>query len=184
VYVPTGTRVIGYGKNRPVFVLGANTPGFQEPGRGWPFGSGKYMIHFAERRQPDGTVVDATEFSFNCAMSNIDFEVGEGNPSAVCIRFHVAQRSYLSYMNFKVGSALAAMEDIGNQASNVHITGGKYGILSTRTSPNWQFLLMDSALENQSIAGIRTQDVGFSLKARPTRFTAAICDSKTFPGPA
>src|SRR5947199_6866381 len=124
---------------------------------------GKYRIHFAERRQPDGTVVDASEMSFNCAMSNIDFEVGEGNPSAVCIRFHVAQHSYLSYMNFKVGSALAAMEDIGNQASNIHITGGKYGILSTRTSPNWQFLLMDSTLENQTLAGIRTQDVGFSL---------------------
>ena len=163
VYVPTGTRVIGYGKNRPVFVLGANTPGFQEPGRGWPFGIGKYMIHFAERRQADGTVVDASEFSFNCAMSNIDFEVGDGNSSAVCIRFHVAQHSYLSYMNFKVGSALAAMEDIGNQASHVQITGGKYGILSTRTSPNWQFLLMDSTLENQTLAGIRTQDVGFSL---------------------
>src|SRR3954447_20692948 len=163
VYVPTGARVIGYGQNRPVFVLGDNTPGFQEPGRGWPFGTGRYMIQFAERRQADGTVVDASEFSFNCAMSNIDFEVGEGNPSAVCVRFHVAQHSYLSYMNFKVGSAFAAMEDVGNQASNVHITGGKYGIVSTRTSPNWQFLLMDSALENQTLAGIRTQDVGFSL---------------------
>jgi len=163
VYVPTGTRVIGYGKNRPVFVLGANTPGFAEPGRGWPFGTGKYMIQFAERRLADGTVVDASEFSFNCAMSNIDFEVGDGNPSAVCIRFHVAQHSYLSYMNFKVGSALAAMEDIGNQASHVQITGGKYGILSTRTSPNWQFLLMDSVLQNQTLAGIRTQDVGFCM---------------------
>lgn len=163
VYVPTGTRVIGYGRNRPVFVLGANTPGFAEPGRGWPFGSGKYMIHFAERRQADGTVVDASEFSFNCGMSNIDFDVGDGNPSAVCIRFHVAQHSYLSYMNFRVVSALAAMEDVGNQASHVQITGGKYGILSTRTSPNWQFLLMDSTLENQTLAGIRTQDVGLSL---------------------
>src|SRR5437764_7143714 len=35
VYVPTGTRVIGYGKSRPVFVLADNTPGFAEPGRGW-----------------------------------------------------------------------------------------------------------------------------------------------------
>ena len=95
----------------------------------------------AQSKEADGTIVDASELDFNSAMGNIDFEVGEGNPSAVCIRFHVAQRSYLSYMNFKVGSALAAMEDIGNQASNVHITDGKYGILSTRTSPNWQFLL-------------------------------------------
>ena len=57
VYVPTGTRVIGYGKNRPVFVLGANTPGFQKPGRGWPFGTGKYMIQFAEQ-------LEAGEYGF------------------------------------------------------------------------------------------------------------------------
>jgi sugar lactone lactonase YvrE len=162
VYVPTGTRVIGFGKNRPVFVLGPNTPGFQEPGRGWPFGDGKYMIHFANGRQGNN-IVDASEMDFNSAMSNIDFEVGEGNPSAVCVRFKVAQHSYLSYMNFKLGSALAALEDIGNQAHNLRITGGKYGIISTRTSPNWQFILMDSVFENQTIAGVRTQDVGFSF---------------------
>ena len=90
-------------------------------------------------------------------MCNIDFEVGEGNPSAVCVRFHIAQHSYLSHMNFKLGSALAALEDIGNQASNLRITGGKYGIISTRTSPNWQFLLMDSVFENQTVAGIQAR---------------------------
>ena len=163
LYVATGTRVFGYGKNRPVFVLASNTPGFQEPGRGWPFGDGKYMVHFAASQQADGTIVDASENDFNSAMCNIDFEVGEGNPSAVCVRFHVAQHSYLSHMNFKLGSALAALEDIGNQASDLRIIGGKYGIISTRTSPNWQFLLMDSSFENQTVAGIRTQDVGFSL---------------------
>lgn len=163
LYVATGTRVFGYGKNRPVFVLAANTPGFQEPGRGWPFGDGKYMVHFAQSQQADGTVVDASELDFNSAMCNVDFEVGEGNPSAVCVRFHVAQHSYLSQMNFKLGSALAALEDIGNQASNIRITGGKYGIISTRTSPNWQFILMDSTFENQTVAGIKTKDVGFSL---------------------
>jgi hypothetical protein len=163
LYVATGTRVFGYGKNRPVFVLAPNTPGFQEPGRGYPFGDGKYMVHFAASQEADGTIVDASELDFNSAMCNVDFEVGEGNPSAVCVRFHVAQHSYLSHMNFKLGSALAALEDIGNQASDLRITGGKYGIISTRTSPNWQFLLMDSVFENQTVAGIRTQDVGFSL---------------------
>ena len=163
LYVATGTRVFGFGKNRPVFVLAANTPGFQKPGRGYPFGDGKYMVHFAASQEADGTIVDASENDFNSAMCNIDFEVGEGNPSAVCIRFHIAQHSYLSHLNFKLGSALAALEDIGNQASNLRISGGKYGIISTRTSPNWQFLLMDSVFENQTVAGIKTQDVGFSL---------------------
>jgi len=163
IYVPVGTRVIGYGKTRPVIVLGPNTPGFQELGKGYPFGLGKYMIHFAVSQAADGTVTDASELDFNSAMSNIDFEVGEGNPSAVCVRFHVAQHSYLSYMNFTLGTALAALEDIGNQGSNLRMTGGKYGIISTRTSPNWQFILMDSVFENQSVSGVKTQDVGFSF---------------------
>ena len=135
VIVPTGTRVIGFGKNRPVIVLGANTPGFQEKGKGYPFGLGKYMIHFAQSVRADGAIVDASELDFNSAMNNVDFEVGEGNPSAVCVRFHVAQHSYLNNMEFKLGSALAAMEDIGNQSANVHISGGQYGIISTRTQP-------------------------------------------------
>ncbi len=163
VYVPTGTRVVGFGKTRPVIVLGANTPGFQDPGKGFPFGEGKYMIHFANSRQADGTIVDANEDDFNSAMNNVDFEVAAGNPSAVCVRFHVAQHSYLSNMDFKLDSGLAALEDIGNQGENLHMTGGKYGIISTRTSPAWQFLLMDSTFENQSVAGVRTQDVGFTF---------------------
>jgi len=163
LYVTTGTRVFGYGKNRPVFVLAPNTPGFQEPGRGWPFGKGKYMVHFANSQLADGTIVDASELDFNSAMCNIDFEIGEGNPGAIGVRFKVAQHSYLSYINFKLGTALAAMEDIGNCSYNLRISGGKYGIITTRTSPNWQYVLMDSIFENQTVAGINTKDVGFSL---------------------
>lgn len=163
LYVTTGTRVFGYGQHRPVFLLAPNTPGFQEPGRGWPFGDGKYMVHFLYDREPDGTIVDACEEDFNSAMCNIDFEVGEGNPSAVGVRFHGAQHSYLSYMNFKLGTALAALEDVGNEGFNLRFTGGKYGILTTRTSAAWQFLLLDSVFENQTIAGIKTTDVGLSL---------------------
>ena len=163
LYITVGTRVFGYGKHRPVFVLAPNTPGFQEPGRGYPFGDGKYMVHFAVSKEADGTIIDASEEDFNSAMGNIDFEVGEGNPNAVCIRFYVAQHSYLSHMNFKLGAALAALEDIGNQASDLRISGGKYGIISTRTSPAWQFLLMDSSFANQTVAGIKIVDVGLSL---------------------
>jgi sugar lactone lactonase YvrE len=163
LYVTTGTRVFGYGKNRPVFLLAPNTPGFQEPGRGWPFGDGKYMVHFIYDREADGTIVDASEEDFNSVMCNIDFEMGEGNPSAVGVRFHGAQHSYLSYMNFNLGTALAALEDVGNEAFNLRFSGGKYGILTTRTSAAWQFLLLDSTFENQTVAGVKTTDVGLSL---------------------
>ena len=124
------------------------------------------MIHFAVSQQDDvddrGCIGVGLQ---QLPMNYVDFYVGEGNPSCgVRAVSHAAQRSYLnSTWISKVGSGWRAMEDIGNDSSNVHITGGKYGIISTRTSPAWQFLLLDSTFEGQSVAGVRTQDVGFSF---------------------
>ncbi len=41
-------------------------------------------------------------------MSNVDFEIGDGNPGAVGIRFHIAQHCFLTHMNFHIGSGMAA----------------------------------------------------------------------------
>jgi sugar lactone lactonase YvrE len=157
IFVWQGIRLIGYGPKRPVFVLGKDTPGFQE-------GTGKYMIHFADSRPQGGRPFsDASEFTFYSGIGNIDIEIQEGNPAAVAIRFHVAQHSFLQHMDFHIGSARAAMEDIGNQVCNVHVYGGNYGILTKRTAPVWQFLLMDSSFEGQSEAAIHTMEAGFTM---------------------
>jgi sugar lactone lactonase YvrE/plasmid stabilization system protein ParE len=157
VYVWQGIRLLGYGATRPVFVLARDTPGFQE-------GTGRYMVHFADNRPDLGApIVDATEFTFYSGMSNIDFELQDGNPAAIAIRFHVAQHSELTHMNLLVGTARAAVEDIGNQASDIHVEGGEYGIITRRTAPVWQFLLMDSSFEGQRAAAIKTQEAGFTL---------------------
>ena len=68
-------------------------------------------------------------------MTNIDFAIGRGNPAAVAIRFHVAQHGILSHMNFEVGSGLAALTQIGNEVQDLHIRGGRFGILTENTSP-------------------------------------------------
>ena len=158
----TGIRLIGYGEHRPVFLLGPNTPGFQE---GHEFlGTGRYMLQFASRRPAPGEpVVDANEFTFYSGISNLDFEIGEGNPAAIAVRFHVAQHSFLQHMRFQVGDGRAALEDVGNGAIDLQIEGGEYGIISVRTSPAWQFLLMDSRLTGQRRAAIHTQEVGMTL---------------------
>jgi sugar lactone lactonase YvrE len=157
VHVWQGIRLLGYGAARPVFVLARDTPGFQE-------GAGRYMVHFADNRpDPGAPIVDATEFTFFSGMSNIDFELQEGNPAAIAVRFHVAQHSELTHMNFRIGTARAAIEDIGNQASDIHVQGGDYGIITKRTAPVWQFLLMDSSFEGQRQAAIKTQEAGFTL---------------------
>ena len=162
VYLWSGIRLIGYGQRRPVILLAANTPGYQS-GHGF-LGTGRYMLQFASRKPAAGeAIVDANEFTFYSGISNVDFEVGDGNPDAICVRFHVAQHSFLSHMHFSVGQGRAALEDVGNQADTLEIEGGDYGIVSVRTSPAWQFLLMDSRLSGQRMAAIRTQEVGMTL---------------------
>ncbi len=157
VYVWQGIRLLGYGATRPVFVLGRNTPGFQE-------GAGHYLLSFADGRpQGGGPIVDASEFTFYSGASNVDFELQDGNPAAIAIRFHVAQHGVLAHMDFQIGSARAALEDIGNQANDLHVHGGEYGIITKRTAPVWQFLLMDSSFDGQRTAAINTMEAGFTL---------------------
>ncbi len=96
-------------------------------------------------------------------MSNIDFEIGDGNPTAIAIRFHVAQHAFLSHMDFHIGSGLAALTQIGNEAEDIHIYGGRYGILTEKTSPAWQFTLLDSTFEGQRESAIREHEAGLTL---------------------
>lgn len=162
IHLWSGIRLVGFGAHRPAFVLGAKTPGYQE---GHEFlGTGRYMLQFASRRPAAGApVVDANEFTFYSGISNVDFEIGDGNPAAIAIRFHVAQHSFLQHMRFQVGGGRAALEDVGNGANDLQIEGGEYGIVSVRTSPAWQFLLMDSTLTGQRRAAIHSQEVGMTL---------------------
>jgi hypothetical protein len=167
IYIWPGVRVIGDGPTRPVLVLGKNTPGFQQ-------GIG-YMVLFAGGRHPyfrqgpfPGTVPpaevdDANPGTFYSAMSNIDFEIQDGNPAAVGIRFHVAQHCFLTHMDFHIGSGLAALKDIGNEAEDLHFYGGQYGIMTEMPSPGSQFTLLDSTFEGQRVAAIQEHEAGLTL---------------------
>jgi hypothetical protein len=157
IHLWAGIRLIGYGTHRPVFVLAPSTPGFQD-------GVDKDMLWFTDERVPEGQqVADASEFTFFSAVSNIDFEIGEGNAAAVAVRFNVAQHSFVAHANFHLGSARAAIEHVGNQAFDLHVNGGQYGIVTGKTSPAWQFLLMDSSFEGQKVAAISTHEAGMTL---------------------
>ncbi len=58
------------------------------------------------------------------------------------------------------GSALAALYQVGNEAEDLHFYGGRYGILTEKTSPAWQFTLIDSSFEGQREAAIREHEAG------------------------
>ena len=174
VYVWPGVRLFGYGATRPVFELPANTPGFQKgigvmviftgmrPGSG-PFAGRRVPFPPPGSVPPNPAIADANSGTFYSAMSNIDFEIGDGNPAAIAIRFHVAQHGYLSHMDFHTGSGLAALTEIGNEAEDLHFYGGRYGILTDKPSPAWQFTLIDSVFEGQREAAIREHEAGLTL---------------------
>ena len=174
VYLWPGVRLIGYGATRPVFVLPPNTPGFQK-GMGVmvmftglapherPRAGDRIAFPPAGSVPPNENVADANPNTFYSAMSNIDIEIGDGNPAAVGVRFHVAQHSFLSHMDFHLGSGLAGVYQAGNEAEDLHFYGGRYGILTEKTSPAWQFTLIDSIFEGQREAAIREHEAGLTL---------------------
>ena len=174
IYLWPGVRLIGFGVMRPVFVLPPQTPGFQK-------GMG-VMVMFtgltpSERMHsggrvpfpppgsvlPNDNVDDANPNTFYSAITNIDFEIGDGNPAAVAVRFHVAQHSFLTHMDFHIGSGLAALYQVGNEAEDLHFYGGRYGILTEKTSPAWQFTLIDSTFEGQRESAVREHEAGLTL---------------------
>ena len=173
VYVRAGIRLLGYGASRPVFVLPDNTAGFQK-GMGVMFmfigarPGGAYDRGPRVPVPPPGTVPplevpDANSGTFYSAMSNVDLEIGTGNPAAVGIRFHVAQHAFLTHMDFHLGSAFAGVYQAGNEAEDLHFDGGRYAILTEKTSPAWQFTLIDSTFEGQRDAAIREHEAGLTL---------------------
>ena len=171
-------RVIGYGATRPVFVLPERTPGFQS-------GLG-VMVHFTNARPPRGgqggqggparvafpppgfvppkdDVPDANQTTFYSSMMNVDFEIGDGNPAAAAVRFHVAQHGILSDIDFRIGSGLAGIVEVGNVGQRLRFIGGRYGIMATSTSPFWPYTLIDSVFEGQREAAIREHQTGLTV---------------------
>ncbi len=168
--VPIGVRVFGTGPTRPVLVLAPNTPGFQEGVSTMVVFSGGDQYNVGDVPVPVPTVVprdkvvrDANSATFYSSMSNVDIEIGEGNPAAAGVRFRVAQHGFLSHMEFRLGSAFAGVYMAGNVMEDVHFRGGRYGIVSEKTSPAWQFTLLDSTFDGQRDAAIREHEARLTM---------------------
>ncbi|MFZ2996151.1 glycosyl hydrolase family 28-related protein [Sphingobium sp.] len=168
--VPAGVRVYGVGPTRPVILLGARTPGFQKGvstmivfGGGDQYRVGKVPVPVPTIVPRDKVVRDANSGTFYSSMSNVDIEIGAGNPAAAGVRFRMAQHAFLSHMEFRLGTAFAGVYQAGNVMENVHFQGGRYGIVTEKTSPAWQFTLMDSSFDGQSMAAIREHEVDLTL---------------------
>ena len=118
VFVWAGIRLIGYGAERPVLVLAADTPGFTGDGS-------RYLLHYTSYRpEAGGEIRDANPGTFYSGLSNIDLEIGRGNPAAVGVRSHWAQHGFIAHASFRLESGRAAVEEVGNAISDCEFIGG------------------------------------------------------------
>ena len=163
IFIPTAVRLIGYGKTRPLFILGPNSPGFQEADS-TDKGRAHYMFWFVNNlSQPGGPVYDAGASTFYSALSNINLRIEDGNPAAVALRTHFAQHSFISHVDIDAGHGKAGLYDVGNEIEDVRFFGGDYGIYTTKPSPGWPFMMVDIGFEGQRRAAIRTREAGLTI---------------------
>ncbi len=163
IYVPGAVRIIGYGKTRPEFILTRNSAGFDSYAPN-DKGKAKYMFWFTGGIVEDETRVgDANAGTFYSALSNIDLRIEEGNPTAVALRTHYAQHSFISHVAIHIGSGKAGLFDVGNEMENVAFFGGDYGIYTTKASPGWQVMMVDSYFEGQRKAALGCQESGLAM---------------------
>lgn len=175
ILIPIAVRVYGVGQTRPVLVLAPNTPGFQKGVANMVIFTGNDAYNIGGVAQPvpsavpaPGTpgakpVQDANSGTFYSVLSNVDFEVGDGNPAAAAVRMHTAQHSNLSHIDFRMGSGLAGVYQVGNYAYDLRFHGGRYGILAEKTSPAWQFTLLDATFDGQRDAAVREHEANLTL---------------------
>ncbi len=163
IYIPSGVRIFGYGENRPKFVLQDNAPDFNTDNE-LTKGGYRYLFWFvAEYEEPMSDRHDAHPGTFYSGMQNVDIELGEGNDYAVALRTHYAQNSEVSHINIEVMSGMAGIFDVGNFACDISINGGNYGIVSTKCSPGWPFVMTDMRFTRQKKAAIKSREVGWSI---------------------
>ena len=163
IYIPGSIRIIGYGKNRPQIILKKNAPGFQKQNPD-DKGNASYMFWFTSNIvEPGKEPRDAGAGTFYSALSNIDLVIEDGNPAAVALRTHFAQHSFISHSDIHIGNGKAGIFDIGNIIEDVKFYGGEFGIYTTKASPGWQFMMIDTYFEGQRKAAIKTHEAGFTI---------------------
>jgi hypothetical protein len=180
LFIWPSVRLFGVGRTRPVLFLGNDTPGFQKGVGSMVVFTGAYRGDNARGdlgridlpRVPfppptvvpfDPTIWDANPSTFYSAMSNVDIEIGAGNPAATGVRMRCAQHCFLSNMDFKLGSAFAGIYQAGNVVHNLRFQGGRYGIVTEKPSPAWQFTVIDATFDGQKSAAIREHEAQLTL---------------------
>ncbi|SDU46352.1 glycosyl hydrolase family 28-related protein [Jiangella alkaliphila] len=140
-------RIVGYGARRPVFVLGASTPGYA---------TGTPRDLFSFRRRPFGGVLTyANNDTFGSGLVNLDIVVEPGNPNTFAVRFAGAQLCLLQDMDIHVGEGHTGIDHNANLIQRVRVFGGEIGFHAYAASAGWQTTLLDCRFEGQRGMNVR-----------------------------
>jgi sugar lactone lactonase YvrE len=170
LFIPAAVRLFGVGPTRPVLMLADKSPGFDKgvvtmvifTGAD-QYATGPVPVPVPSALPSTPPVRDANSGTFYSALSNVNFEMGKGNPAAAGVRMRIAQHAFLSHIDFHLESGFAGIYQAGNEAEDLNFYGGRYGIVTEKTSPAWQFTLIDSSFEGQREAAIREHEVDLTL---------------------
>jgi hypothetical protein len=156
IYVPKAIRIIGYGQNRPEFILAKNTVGYQDE-LNFMFWFTSNLVEYGDEPK------DANPGTFYSAISNVDFRIEAGNSKAIAVRSHFAQHCFVSHCNFYINEGYAGIYDLGNEIEDLKFFGGEYGISTGRTSPGWPMMMIDLYFENQRSAAVLSRNTGMTI---------------------
>jgi hypothetical protein len=90
-------------------------------------------------------------------------EIQDGNPAAIAVRAHFAQHSALAHVDFRIGSALGAVEEIGHEIEDCRFFGGDFAVRTAVTAAGWQVLVLDSEFVGQRSVAIETHEAGMTV---------------------
>jgi hypothetical protein len=154
-------------RHSPVILLADNAPGYGQGVAAMISFTGEDQYRVGEVPVPPPTSVpanpniyDATSSTFYSALSNVDFEIGKAIPApSRCVSASPSTASCV-ISTFISDRAWPASTRPATSAMDLRFFGGRYGILTEKTSPAWQFTLIDSEFEGQRDAAIREHEVG------------------------
>lgn len=172
-YFPSGTYVVSqelkvwgeygnaqlvgnYSGERPVLLLKAKTPGFDDPAKP------AYVVRFYEHGPPN--IKTAWCDTYGSQFEGINITMEKDNPGAIGIFHAGAQNSFIRNCDITMDGNLAGISWLPGDSvnENITITGGQVGI--QRAEGQWPATLKGCTFKNQTVAAIDAYQCGLVLQ--------------------
>ena len=154
--IAKGTRLIGFGAERPELFVAEKTPAFMGTRR-------EHVVAFNYQKGRKGND------TFYSSFDNINIRISAGNPSAAAFYYSVAQGCIVQNADIYLTAGNIGFEHSGSEITNVRVFGGDYAVQGFTVA--WQFLVMECVFVGQTKAAFNTE------RSAPTLIRSIIKDT-------